>query len=105
MATVDYEANLAVLTPKEAPEDFFDGLVPFPLSVTPPKKDDRFEVWQFEANGTPVTSAITYETARLGRTSSTAVISSSSTPMAPSITAKAASPCRSSRTAISPACC
>jgi len=67
VATVDYEANLAVLTPKEAPEDFFDGLVPFPLSVTPPKNGDRFEVWQFESNGTPVTSAITYETARLGR--------------------------------------
>lgn len=67
VATVDYEANLAVLTPKDEPEDFFDGLVPFPISVTPPKNGDRFEVWQFEANGTPVTSGITYETARLGR--------------------------------------
>jgi len=67
VATVDYEANLAVLTPKEAPEDFFDGLVPFPLSMTPPKKGDRFEVWQFESNGAPVTSDIAFETARLGR--------------------------------------
>ena len=67
VATVDYEANLALLIPKDDPEDFFDGLVPFPISVTPPKNGDRFEVWQFEANGTPVTSSITYETARLGR--------------------------------------
>jgi len=65
--TVDYEANLAVLTPKEEPGDFFDGLVPFPLSVTSPKHGDRFEVWQFEPNGTPVISGITYDTARLGR--------------------------------------
>jgi len=67
VATVDYEANLALLIPKQDPEDFFDGLVPFPLSVTPPKNGDRFEVWQFEANGSPVTSSITFETARLGR--------------------------------------
>lgn len=67
VADVDYEANLAILTPTGDPEDFFDGLVPFPLSVTPPKSGDRFEVWQFESNGTPVTSGITYETARLGR--------------------------------------
>lgn len=67
VATVDYEANLAVLTPKEDPGDFFDGLVPFPLSVTPPKHGDRFEVWQFESNGTPVISGITFDTARLGR--------------------------------------
>ena len=67
VATVDYEANLALLTPKEDPGDFFDGLVPFPLSVTPPKHGDRFEVWQFEANGTPVISGITFDTARLGR--------------------------------------
>lgn len=67
VANVDYEANLALLIPKEDPEDFFDGLVPFPISVTPPKNGDRFEVWQFEANGTPVTSSITYDTARLGR--------------------------------------
>lgn len=67
VATVDYEANLALLTPKDDPEDFFDGLVPFPISTTPPKNGDRFEVWQFEANGTPVISGITYDTARLGR--------------------------------------
>ena len=42
-------------------------MVSLPISVTPPKNGDRFEVWQFEANGTPVTSSITYETARLGR--------------------------------------
>jgi hypothetical protein len=67
VATVDYEANLALLVPKGDAEDFFDGLVPFPISVTPPKNGDRFEVWQFEPNGTPVTSSITFDTARLGR--------------------------------------
>lgn len=67
VATVDYEANLALLEPKEDPADFFDGLVPFPLSSKPPKNGDRFEVWQFESNGSPVTSGITFETARLGR--------------------------------------
>ena len=68
VATVDYEANLAVLVPKEKPDDFFTGLVPFPMSGNPPQKGDRLEVWQFESNGTPVTSPIAFETARLGRT-------------------------------------
>lgn len=67
VATVDYEANLALLEPKEEPDGFFDGLVAFPLSASPPKKGDLFEVWQFESNGAPVTSNITFETARLGR--------------------------------------
>ncbi|MFN0127961.1 MAG: PDZ domain-containing protein [Verrucomicrobiales bacterium] len=67
VATVDYEANLALLEPKEDPGNFFDGLVPFPLSSKPPKNGDRFEVWQFESNGSPVTSGITFETSRLGR--------------------------------------
>ncbi len=65
-STIDYEANLALLEPAEEPDGFFDGLVPFTLDTTPPKKGDKFEVWQFESNGSSVTSEITYETARLG---------------------------------------
>lgn len=65
--TIDYEANLALLAPAEEPDGFFDGLVPFVLDDTPPKKGDKFEVWQFENNGSSVTSEITFETARLGR--------------------------------------
>lgn len=66
-STIDYEANLAVLVPKGEPEGFFDGLVPFALQDTPPKKNDTFEVWQFENNGSPVSTNITYESAQLGR--------------------------------------
>lgn len=65
--TIDYEANLALLAPAEEPDGFFDGLVPFTLSNTPPQKGDKFEVWQFENNGSSVTTEITFESAQLGR--------------------------------------
>jgi hypothetical protein len=52
--------------PQKEPGDFFDGLVPFELNTTPPKKGEAFEVWQFEANGSPVTTELTFEKAELG---------------------------------------
>ena len=64
--TVDYEANLALIVPAEDPGEFFKDLIPLEVDSAPPKKGDKFEVWQFEENGSPVTSEIVFEKAQLG---------------------------------------
>ena len=64
--TIDYDANLAILKPGEDVSDFFKDMVPLEVDETPPKKGDKFEVWQFEENGSPVTTDITFEKAELG---------------------------------------
>jgi PDZ domain len=64
--SIDYEANLAILVSKTEADGFFDGLVPLELSSTAPKKGEKFEVWQFESNGSPVTTELVFEKAELG---------------------------------------
>jgi PDZ domain len=64
--TIDYEANLAVLKPVEDGNEFFKGMIALELDGAPPKKGATFEVWQFEDNGSPVTTVITFEKAELG---------------------------------------
>ncbi|MGI8603955.1 MAG: PDZ domain-containing protein [Verrucomicrobiales bacterium] len=64
--TIDYEANLALLKPVEDAGDFFRGMVALELGKSPPKKGDKFDVWQFEENGSPVITEITFEKAELG---------------------------------------
>ena len=55
--TVDYEANLALLEPIND-NDFLSDRLPFELDTKLSPKD-KVEAWQFEANGTPVTTQIT----------------------------------------------
>ena len=59
VAAVDYELNLATIIPDEDPGDFFKGMEP--LSLDPALKPKAtLEVWQFESNGTPVTSTVDF---------------------------------------------
>jgi PDZ domain len=54
---VDYELNLATIVPQEDPGDFFKGMIPLQVdSGLKPKA--TLNVWQYEANGAPVSSDI-----------------------------------------------
>lgn len=66
VAAVDYEANLALIVPDEEPGDFFEGMVPLEVDLST-KVGDQLEVWQFEENGTPVTTAIKVSRVEIGR--------------------------------------
>ncbi len=61
---IDYEANLAVLKPAEDAGDFFNGMIPLELEDAA-KPGDKFEAWQFEENGTPVSTEITFSKAEV----------------------------------------
>ncbi len=52
---VDYELNLATIVPVEDPGDFFAGMVPLEVD-TSLKPKAPMTIWQFEANGAPVSS-------------------------------------------------
>lgn len=56
---VDYELNLATVVPDEAPGDFFKGMEPLELDTTL-KPPAAFEVWQFETNGSPVSTGVDF---------------------------------------------
>ncbi len=62
---IDYECNLATLTPAEDPGDFFAGLKPLALDTTV-KPKHTLEVWQFESNGLPVSTDIEFSRVDLG---------------------------------------
>lgn len=62
----DYEVNLAVLVPAEDPGAFFEGIIPLEIAE-PAKIDDMFEVWQFEANGSPVSTDVRLARVEIGR--------------------------------------
>ena len=61
--TVDYEANLAVLKPTKN-NAFLADREPFQIDekISP---SDQLEAWQFESNGTPVTTKITVSKAEV----------------------------------------
>lgn len=62
---IDYELNLATIVPADDPGDFFAGMQPLePDTGLKPKA--ALEVWQFEQNGTPVTSTIEFNRVDLG---------------------------------------
>ena len=56
---VDYEINLATIVPDEDPGTFFQGMEPLELDTTLRPKAN-LDVWQFEANGSPVTSSVEF---------------------------------------------
>lgn len=62
---VDYEINLATIVPDEPPGDFFKGMEPLALDTTL-KPKATLDVWQFENNGTPVTSSVDFNRVDLG---------------------------------------
>ncbi|MDB6133993.1 MAG: hypothetical protein JWM59_2236 [Verrucomicrobiales bacterium] len=57
---IDYEVNLATVVPVDAPGDFFKNMEPLVLD-TGLKPRTALEVWQFEANGAPVTSTVDFD--------------------------------------------
>ena len=61
--TVDYEANLAILEPTDN-KSFLLDREPFLMNeeLAP---SDQLEAWQFESNGTPVTTKITVSKAEV----------------------------------------
>jgi hypothetical protein len=62
---VDYELNLATVVPATETGDFFAGMVPLAIdNAIKPKA--TLDVWQFEANGAPVTSPIELSRVDLG---------------------------------------
>jgi S1-C subfamily serine protease len=65
VVAVDYEANLAVLKPTANP-DFLSDRIPFELESRL-QPGDKVEAWQFENNGTPVTTEIKVSKAEVGR--------------------------------------
>lgn len=56
---VDYELNLATVVPAEEPGDFFQDMEPLELD-TGLKPKASLDVWQFEANGSPVSSSVEF---------------------------------------------
>lgn len=62
---VDYEINLATIVPDEDPGSFFQGMEPLALDTTL-KPKAALEVWQFESNGTPVSSSVEFNRVDLG---------------------------------------
>lgn len=65
VVAVDYEANLAVLQPVSDAQ-FLADRVPFELADKL-QPGDKVEAWQFENNGTPVTTEIKVSKAEVGR--------------------------------------
>lgn len=65
--TIDYEANLAILRPAAEAADFLAGMLPLEVDSTPPQPGEPLAVWQFEENGSPVSTDITFDKAELGR--------------------------------------
>ena len=63
VVTVDYEANLAILEPTDN-KSFLSDREPFLINeqLAP---SDQLEAWQFESNGTPVTTKITVSKAEV----------------------------------------
>ena len=57
VVAVDYEANIALLTPTEDHADFLKDMDPLELD-TSVKPGDTIDVWQIEDNGTPVSTGI-----------------------------------------------
>lgn len=62
---VDYEINLATIIPDADPGDFFRDMQPLELA-TSLKPSATLEVWQFEANGSPVSSTVDFNRVDLG---------------------------------------
>ena len=62
---VDYEINLATIIPDEDAGDFFKGMEPLELD-TSLKPRATLDVWQFEGNGTPVSSSVEFNRVDLG---------------------------------------
>lgn len=62
---IDYECDLATLVPVENPGDFFAGKKPLEIDSTA-KPKDKFEVWQFENNGSAVTTGLDFTRVDLG---------------------------------------
>ncbi len=62
---IDYECDLATLIPVEDPGDFFAGKKPLEID-TAAKPKDKFAVWQFENNGSPVATPLEFTRADLG---------------------------------------
>jgi len=62
---VDYELNLATVMPAEDPGDFFNGMQPLEIDKSL-KPKAKLNVWQFENNGSPVTSTIDLDRADIG---------------------------------------
>ncbi len=62
---IDYECNLATIIPTEDPGDFFKENQPLAIDVDA-KVKDALQVWQFENNGTPVSTEITMTRVDLG---------------------------------------
>ena len=65
VVAVDYEANLAVLKPSTDAE-FLSDRIPFELA-DPLAPGDQVQAWQFESNGTPVSTNIQVSKAEIGR--------------------------------------
>lgn len=57
---VDYELNLATVIPDGDPGTFFQGMEPLELD-TNLKPKTTLQVWQFEVNGTPVSSSVEFD--------------------------------------------
>jgi hypothetical protein len=62
---VDYEINLATIIPDEDPGDFFKGMEALEIDTTL-KPKASLDVWQFESNGTPVSSPVEFNRVDLG---------------------------------------
>ena len=62
---VDYEINLATIVPDEDPGDFFKGMEPLELDTSLRPKS-TLDVWQFENNGTPVSTSVEFNRVDLG---------------------------------------
>lgn len=62
---IDYEVNLATIIPDEPPGDFFKGMEPLELD-TGLKPKTPLDVWQFENNGSPVSSPVNFDRVDLG---------------------------------------
>ena len=63
--SIDYECDLATLVPVEDAGDFFAGKKPLEID-TASKPKDKFEVWQFENNGSAVTTPLEFTRADTG---------------------------------------
>lgn len=63
--SIDYECDLATLVPVEDAGDFFAGKKPLEIDTTS-KPKDKFEVWQFENNGSAVTTPLEFTRADTG---------------------------------------
>ncbi len=62
---IDYEVNLATVVPEGDAGDFFNGMVPLEVD-TALKPKAKIDVWQFENNGSPVTSSMELNRADMG---------------------------------------